>query len=324
MTWVASAPGKAMLAGEYAVLSGGPALVAAVERRQWARLEPSSRWGVRTASGASWDQGQPVPPELTFAAAAVEAASRRWSVEPKVLHLWDELSEPEGKLGLGRSAAVTVACTFAASHGSGAAPDDLWFLADEVHRAVQGRGSGADVAACVRGGVLRYTRSPLEAKGLEVHPDLRLLLVWSGTGADTGSRVDRFYALRQARPEEVASFEASSQSAVRELEEALASGDIHALRQAVSAAREALRGLERGLAMEMETAAMKRAADLAWEAGACGKLSGAGGGDCAVLFTVGDDDAARLEERLHAEGLKVFRTATAAPGARVERWADAG
>ena len=45
---------------------------------------------------------------------------------------------------------------------------------------------------------------------------------------------------------------------------------------------------------------------MAWEAGAAGKLSGAGGGDCAVVLALGDSMASRVTMELERAGLQVI------------------
>src|SRR6185312_7882085 len=97
---IASAPGKLILTGEYAVLDGAPALVAAIDRRVIARRYSGPR-------GSS--------PFLV--AVADELARRRGkddvAVQAAMQIVVDSsaLYDDATKLGLGSSAAVTVAAT---------------------------------------------------------------------------------------------------------------------------------------------------------------------------------------------------------------------
>lgn len=97
---IATAPGKLLLTGEYAVLEGAPALVVAVNRRVIARKRTS-------ATGSS--------PFLI--AVADELARRYGSDHPVTRAAFDIVVDSsafflgQAKLGLGSSAAVTVAAT---------------------------------------------------------------------------------------------------------------------------------------------------------------------------------------------------------------------
>lgn len=97
---IATAPGKLLLTGEYAVLEGAPALVVAVNRRVVARKRTS-------ATGSS--------PFLL--AVADELARRYGSDHPVTRAAFDIVVDSsafffgQAKLGLGSSAAVTVAAT---------------------------------------------------------------------------------------------------------------------------------------------------------------------------------------------------------------------
>src|SRR5262245_32806891 len=99
---IARAPGKLILTGEYAVLDGAPALVIAVDRRAIAR------------------QTRPPPPRGSspfLVAVAAEIAARRGEGDPAAARAMrvavDSSAFYDGttKLGLGSSAAVTVAAT---------------------------------------------------------------------------------------------------------------------------------------------------------------------------------------------------------------------
>jgi phosphomevalonate kinase len=153
---IVRAPGKAFLSGEYAVLHGAPAVVVAVSRHVRARLETG-----------------PAPRLSPFLAELL----RRRPAPPGTYPVADSsaLEAPGGgKLGLGSSAAVTVAAAGALLARDGrplhdpAVRAELLRLCVASHRAAQdGRGSGGDVAASVYGGVVRVA---LHAGEVEVTP----------------------------------------------------------------------------------------------------------------------------------------------------------
>ena len=312
-----SVPGKVMLAGEYAVLlPNEPCLVAGVERRLFVEAAPSERWSA--VSGAvRWEDGETVPPELSFVGAVIEEARRRFPLAPQLVRTSDELHAGELKLGLGGSAAVTVGTTFALAPRA-VSREVLWAMADEVHRTQQGgKGSGADVAASVHGGVIRFVSQPRAATPVTVHTDVRLLLVWTGASAKTAPRLKVWSELLQQEPAAIRTFARVSREAVDALERGLASGDRELIRGGVGQARTALRGLEAVAGFEIETEPLRRAAEVAWKAGAAGKLSGAGGGDCAIVLPVGDDEAARTTTALSEAGLTVIPVDFATAGVQV-------
>ncbi|MDH5492738.1 MAG: hypothetical protein OEY14_12365, partial [Myxococcales bacterium] len=93
----ASAPGKLMLIGEYAVLEGAPCLVAAVGARAIARVR---------AQGEAANRARPMP-EVEAARARAEAV---WGPIPHALDVQVEALRRAGrKLGLGSSAAAAAA-----------------------------------------------------------------------------------------------------------------------------------------------------------------------------------------------------------------------
>lgn len=161
------APGKLVLLGEYAVLDGAPAIVAAVNR------------GVRCEVSAG--SGRFTPGDERFVRAALEGAPKRrytFLDDNPVLGLG-------GKPGFGGSAAATVAALIAADF-----PPERAYA---IHKRVQGGGSGIDVFASIHGGVRRFP------DGAEVACP-PLIAVWSGQSAATGPRVLRYleYEARSA------------------------------------------------------------------------------------------------------------------------------
>lgn len=315
----ASAPGKLLLAGEYAVLlPETPALVVGVERRLTVTAHPSDRWSARSGN-ATWSEGTEPPEALSFVVGAIAAVRRRWDVAPLQIETHDALRSGDRKLGLGGSAAATVAAAFAVAPPD-AGRDDLWALCDEVHRGLQGgRGSGVDVATSVYGGLLRYTSSPRCAQPVAYHPDVRLALVWTGESVRTAPRLATWSEFVRAAPSDSADFARRSTDAVALLQDGLSQGRMSDVAAGMSQAREALRWLETRLGLDIETPALRRAAEVAAAAGAAGKVSGAGGGDCAVVVALGDEHRARVIEALRGAGLEAEALEIAQGGVHVER-----
>ena len=153
---IATAPGKLILTGEYAVLEGAPALVIAVNRRVVAtrRIAPrgSSPFLIAVADEVAARKGADHP--ATKAAMEIVVDSSMFY-------------QGTHKLGLGSSAAVTVAAAalaLAADTKSIPVIDkvEVLSIATAAHARAQGergaRGSGADIAAAVFGGVLAFQR----------------------------------------------------------------------------------------------------------------------------------------------------------------------
>ncbi len=325
-------PGKAMLAGEYAILHGAPALACAVERFLTCEAEPAARWSIERLENGHCAQGA----DLSFAEAALHTA-RSWlegegrAVAPLRLRLSDALRSASGaKLGLGGSAAATVAVTAATLSGAGEnpRPELLFALAATAHASGQSTpGSGVDVAACVHGGILWVERAfdfaPLRAALDEgpsafaralaraplprierIRSELSMALAFTGRSASTGPLLSRVGEWRARAPERYASFVEESRRETTALRAALEGGNARAAVCATERLDEALvqLGQDSGAPLIVE-----EHRSIAAEARACGaaaKICGAGGGDCSLL--VGDEAAlARACERLRAWRLEI-------------------
>lgn len=192
---IATAPGKLIITGEYAVLDGAPAIVVAVDRRAVARRNATPR-------GSS--------PFLL--AVADEIAARRGATDPAAraaleisvdsTAFYDRMS----KLGLGSSAAVTVAATALALET--AVPEEVLEVALAAHARAQGprgaRGSGADIASAVHGGTIVFTRPPgsatVRVEQRRWPASVTLLPFFTGAPADTAQLVAKVEAARAANP----------------------------------------------------------------------------------------------------------------------------
>ena len=173
-----------MLLGEHAVLHGRRALVASVNQRLTVTLTPRTdrQLEIRSALGehtTSLDELEPHPKFrfILAAAAAAPVVSSGLTLEVR--------AEFSDQIGFGSSAAVTVATVAALRRFDGLPTDPraIFLSAREIIRSVQGRGSGADVAASVYGGLVLYRADPLELEPLPFHP--LLTAVYSGSKLPT-------------------------------------------------------------------------------------------------------------------------------------------
>lgn len=195
-----SAPGSLMLLGEHAVLHGKQALVCAINRRITVHLSPLPDRTVRVLSAlgdyvSTLDELAGYP-SLKF---VLQAVRRHLDRIPSGFELRID-SEFSADIGFGSSAAVTVATHAALMRWiNGKVPrrEDVFNAALETVHAVQGRGSGADLAASVFGGIVGFSTHP-EFEPVEV--SLPLTAVYCGYKTPTVEVIQKVEALRSEDP----------------------------------------------------------------------------------------------------------------------------
>ena len=148
---IATAPGKLIVTGEYAVLDGTPAIVLAVDRRAIARRNATPRGSSPFLLAVADEIAARRGPGDEAARAALEISVDSTAFYHRIT-----------KLGIGSSAAVTVAATALALGTTDRA--EVLAVALAAHARAQGprgaRGSGADIAAAVYGGTLVFSLAP--------------------------------------------------------------------------------------------------------------------------------------------------------------------
>ena len=193
----ASAPGSLMLLGEYAVLYGKYALVCAIDKRITVSLSPRDDKKIEIISSLGnlkTDLSKiKIAPPFQFVLASVKKYGAYFKTGC-TLTIESEFSD---QVGFASSAAVTVATIAALStwlHFS-LSEKELARAARGIVRKVQGLGSGADVAACVLGGIVAYRAQPFFMEKLtHLYP---LTAIYSGSKTPTieaVSRVKQFFA----------------------------------------------------------------------------------------------------------------------------------
>jgi len=320
MKIVTKVPGKLILLGEYAVLEGGSSLVMTVNRFARVELTLSDQMtfilqapsiGIRNLQFTIDRNGKihfltdlspRIAKRLNFFISIFEFGIRFLKKSKRTLHHSELLLDTDGffhnnrsiKLGLGSSAALTVALVASLITGSGQIPfenDRLFQTAMQAHRAAQGNvGSGIDIAASVYGGVLSYRINP-EAEDLNpeieqftIPKNLFMLPVWVGKASSTSQFVKLFndFKLKNKKKFSVT---------VNEMKSVADAGSLAFQQQNVSEFLESIHHyhlLMQKLGEEIDAPIVTdehlKMANLAAEMDAVYKPSGAGGGDIGICF----------------------------------------
>lgn len=257
-----SAPGKLVVLGDYAVLEGGPALVASVNRRAVGELRATPAAASEIVD-AVLRLASPIAFDPTRSFLHVDTSGFR--------------DEQGRKLGLGSSAAVAVV---ASALALGRRDASVLALALAAHREATGGGSGVDVAASFHGGLIATARQPASVVKLPPHiPGLHLFVLFTEESANTAELV------KACRASPTWSQRAAELGALAtEGVEAWRRGYAEAFLSVVSRYGWGMAALGREAGVPVVTESIEAVMRLAEEAGAAAKPSGAGGGDVVLGF----------------------------------------
>lgn len=319
----ASAPGKLVVVGEYAVLHGAPAIATSVGVRAHASVssvaESSSQF-VDSASGRTfqfhcdrqrgfrWSEDVPSTRGgilQTVLETLLQEQSQIDCLPPLRISMNTDAfyrhvgSEPR-KLGLGSSAAALVALAGALFDALALPVDreDVTRFSISAHRNFQGgQGSGVDIAAAANGGVLSI-RQPQSGDTLHIErlawPESFFMLpVWSGESASTVDLLSRLDAFRDRKPDAFDVRMRALKHAAELASTAWLERSAGRILAAINGYAEALSALDREADVGIVTDAHERLRALTEMHGGRYKTSGAGGGDFGFAYT---DSAAVAED----------------------------
>ena len=298
----ASAPGKVVLTGEYAVLAGAPALVAAVDRRVVCRVAVRRQGGWRFQStGFAADETLTkaevygAPPN-TVAGVARQVLPEADAPAHLDLAIDSSACYRRGeKLGVGSSAATVTALAAALQALRGEMPT-LSELID-IHAAFQGGGSGLDVAAAFTGGVIRYQNR--QAAPVQLPECLAKQAVFCGEGTATAGRLAAFDAWRgDGTPAALRRLVNAAEAVFGRLDEA------GSFAEAYGDYADALARFDQTANLGIFGPRHQRIRELAIRAGVSYKPCGAGGNDIGLAFSVDATAMVDFKDRVLPIGVK--------------------
>jgi mevalonate kinase len=191
MAYKASAPGSLMVFGEYAVLQGKPAIVCAVDKRIAVTVAERADNKILIHSPTHGNFATTLA-DLIITKPFQFVLGTLKQLQSKLKHGYEItiVSEFSDKMGLGSSAAVTVALLTALAQALNLnmTVHDVIRQGRMIVRHVQGGlGSGADIAASTLGGMVAYQTQPLQAEKIAItHP---MTLLYAGFKTPTAEAI---------------------------------------------------------------------------------------------------------------------------------------
>jgi len=283
-----SAPGKLVIAGEYAVLEGFEALAVSIGRRAHVTAEEST-------SNALYKSRNKLLKSIAdeFAARGLELPPVALKLDSSELHMRSD--KKQLKLGLGSSSAIAVALTAALLRMADYDIQDAFRIAFSAHRRFNNhRGSGIDVATCYYGGAIRYKLSNEgpRAKKCDLTFNMSLIIpVYTGIAQSTGiflekmSKAPNKTAYREA-------IEGIGNAASRMIALMTSSSSFADLKNAVEAHNYWMSILGAQSDANLLASPHLRLAELCERYDGFAKPSGAGGGDISLCFVPLDAQSA--------------------------------
>lgn len=281
MRSIAKAPGSLMIMGEHAVLHGQPSLVAAIDK--WLKIEAhfSTTEKIIIHSSLACFEGslQALKKEtsLRFVYHVLAYFNRRLGKDfvPVVLTIKAEF---KSTLGFGSSSAVLVAgigALYQLFYQSIPDPYELFDIALALLHQVQGRGSGADLAAAVFGQLVYYQAEPRHIEPLAA--SLSLTAIYCGYKTPTSEVLQLIAKKEEKEPLKYQKIYKEIGHYVTLAKHALTNHDDTTFYQMIHHNQNCMQRL--GVSDDTLELIIKRLKPMP------SKISGSGLGDCVIAFT---------------------------------------
>lgn len=298
-----SAPGKLMLLGEHAVVYGYPCLVTAVDKRLYVEVELVNK-----------EEDEIIAPQVKesrFVLESIAFFKKKFKIDRCVkITTKGDFSH---SVGLGSSSAVTVATFKALSElfNRQLSLKDVFDFSYQVNLAIQGVGSGFDIAAATFGKTTYFVTGGKTIQPLSMIP-LPLVVGYSGIKADTPYHVRKVAEHFKAKNAELQKIFEKINYLVNLAKNAITKKDYTKLGKLMTENHILLQKL--GVSMKR----LDKMVEAAITAGSWGaKLSGAGGGDCIIALTP-PGRRRQVEKAIEVVGGEIISVKNNAEGVRIE------
>ncbi|MEM0058289.1 MAG: mevalonate kinase [Candidatus Bathyarchaeia archaeon] len=322
---VASAPAKVILFGEHFVVYGEPAIVLAIDKRVYAKVEirQDKRLFIHSQNlgvSAFFEDDDIKVEKGDLKEAKIKLEPIKCAVEKVLKKAGEKVglnvevhSTVPVAAGLGSSAAVAsaVAAAVGAALNVEMSKEDVFRIAFEAEKIMHGTPSGVDPAISTYGGTMLF-QLDTGFKPLEVKADIPLVIGNTGVERSTRVQVAKVRELRDKYPQIIEPMMRTAREIVLQAVEALRKGDLQTLGELMNINHALLYGL--GVSDE----SLEWLINAARRAGALGaKLTGAGGGGCMIALA----SMERLEKVLEAvqrAGASAFIARKTDEGVKIE------
>lgn len=283
----ASAPGKAILFGEHAVVYGKPAIAMAINKRACVEVLEGNNNKINVnirdlgiKGCIDFDNGiiMSDSPKKGILKYILESIKKVHDGSGMEINL--DVNIPIGG-GLGSSAAVAVATIAAVSayNELDLKEEEIAKYAHEVELAVQKSASPLDTTISTYGGLIYLEANAEDIMQLDIDYDIPVVIGYTDTRGDTGKLVEAVKIKRDVYPEIINPVIDSIEIITEEAKEAILNNDKKRIGE--------LMNINHGLldALGVNTKELSNMVYTARNAGACGsKITGAGGGGSIIAY----------------------------------------
>ena len=283
----ASAPGKAILFGEHAVVYGKPAIAMAINKRACVEVLEGSTNKIKVNIRDLGINGH-----IDFDNEVIVSDSPKKGILKYILESIKNIHDGSGMEinidvnipiggGLGSSAAVTVATIAAVSayNEIDLKEEEIAKYAHEVELKVQKSASPLDTTISTYGGLIYLEANAEDIVQLDIDYDIPVVIGYTDTRGDTGKLVEAVRIRRDVYPEIINPVINSIEFITEEAKEAILNNDKKRIGE--------LMNINHGLldALGVNTKELSGMVYTARNAGACGsKITGAGGGGSIIAY----------------------------------------
>jgi mevalonate kinase len=283
----ASAPGKAILFGEHAVVYGKPAIAMAINKRACVEVLEGSTNKIKVNIRDLGINGH-----IDFDNEVIVSDSPKKGILKYILESIKKIHDGSGMEinidvnipiggGLGSSSAVTVATIAAVSayNKIDLKEEEIAKYAHEVELKVQKSASPLDTTISTYGGLIYLEANAEDIVQLDIDYDIPVVIGYTDTRGDTGKLVEAVRIRRDVYPEIINPVINSIELITEEAKEAILENDKKRIGE--------LMNINHGLldALGVNTKELSGMVYTARNAGACGsKITGAGGGGSIIAY----------------------------------------